>query len=507
MTGIVENKPRDVIPRWRPFKETTALRELGSSLPIQRQWPEHSNSLAQQKADWKKHQSIGHAADLVGSALVLRKSHEARDAAEFLLRNESKISHWVKKLAERALPNYNQDPNPSPPPVLTIKDKAIQQIRKLKPFLRDEPQNPISQIDLAYAYTNLGLNEKASKHIIIATQLAPNNRFVLRSACRFWLHIEQKDKAHDILVKSDRTKHDPWLLAAEIAVGNHIGVKPQLVKKAKKLLADKEFLQLHLSELASAVATIEYSHGHIPHAKKLFAQSLKEPTDNSLAQAVWMSSQENFIILTPNHWLLSHVFEAQARSFVLNKKWEQAVQHCKKWQQDQPFVSDAAIHGSFVAATILEDFQEANNIAQIGLVTNPQNVALLNNAAFALINLGKYDEAKQKLSQIPHSENDSIEYKVAQIATTGLLHYRKQNPQKGRQLYNQARSLAKNQSTLDPTLYARATAFHAIEEYPHRGPDYNQLYNEAIQLLKKYNDTACNILAKKLLALKKEQSR
>ena len=62
-----------------------------------------------------------------------------------------------------------------------------------------------------------------------------------------------------------------------------------------------------------------------------------EPTENSIAQAVWVSSKDNFINLNEDHWLYPNVFEAKARDFFLREKWEQAIEQCKLWQRDQPF--------------------------------------------------------------------------------------------------------------------------------------------------------------------------
>ena len=504
MTGFVEEKPRDVIPRWRTFEETTSLGELGSGLPSQPHRVEYRNSLAQQKVDWKKHQTIGHASDLVGSALFHKEPHEAREAAEFLLRNESKISRWVKELAERCMstPNKNQDTCPHP----TVPGQSFSQgqIKKLRRLLREESKNPIGWVDLSHAFACLGLHEKASQSMTTALQLAPNNRFTLRSASRLWVHLNEIDKAHDILARSDRTPHDPWLMSAEIAVANTRGIRPKFVKEARNLLADKTLSQFHLSELASAVATIEWSHGHNKNSKRFFLLSLMEPTENSIAQAFWVSSKDNFINLNEDHWLHPNVFEAKARDFYLREKWEQAIEQCKLWQRDQPFSSAPGIRGSFIASVILEDFEEAKNIAKTGLTANPKNFLLLNNAAVALINLGEFDEAKKMLSRISPSENDNIQYKVVRMATSGLLQYRTGNIEEGRKLYFDARSLAESQSEYGPILAARAAAFHAIEEFSHQGPNYHQMIDEALQTLKKHDDPACKILADKLTALKSD---
>ena len=45
---------------------------------------------------------------------------------------------------------------------------------------------------------------------------------------------------------------------------------------------------MHISELASALATVEFSENNLRQSKKLIKLSLKEPTENSIAQAIWL---------------------------------------------------------------------------------------------------------------------------------------------------------------------------------------------------------------------------
>ena len=335
-----------------------------------------------------------------------------------------------------------------------------------------------------------------------AVLLEPNNRFVLRSAARLWVHIEQEDRAYHVLIKSDRTPHDPWLLAAEIAVGIVAGVKPRFMKKAQSILSSDRFLKSHISELASAAATLDWKNGYEKRSKRRFKQSLIQPTENSSAQAVWMSGENNFLDLNEQQWLRPNTYEAKAHHFYFNNMWKQAFDQCKLWQLDEPFSSRPGILGSFLASAVLEDFEEAQDIAQISLDANPDDFLLLNNSAYALINLGNYKKAKDVLSKIPQSENNNVENKITKMATTGLLHYRTNEIHRGRQLYTDARLLAETKAKHNPSLAARVAGFHALEEYASQEPNCHQMLNDAIQNLKKYHEPACDTLLNKLEKLK-----
>ena len=385
------------------------------------------NSLVQEIADWKKHQTIGHASDLIGAALVEEKLHEAKDAVEFLLDDRVKASPLAKKLAIRSKHLLDGTKYTAPPP--SSQRELQNQISKLRQLLHEEPKNPIQWVDLSRTYASLGQYKQSTHCMNIAVNLAPNNRFVLRSASRLWIHVNQNDKAYYILVRSDRTPHDPWLLAAEIAVGLAAEKKPKFVKKAQNILTSDKFPPSHISELASSIATLEWNNGAERKSRKLFRQSLIQPTENSIAQAVWVSGKEDLIDLDNDHLQRADAHEAKARNFYFDEVWDQAVEQCKRWQTDEPFSTRPGRLGTYIASVILENFNEAHQIATTALAANPKDPGLLNSSAYALINLGKHEEAEQKLSQIPDTKN--IEHMIPKFATTGLLQYRKNNIQEG----------------------------------------------------------------------------
>ena len=440
MTGFTTNQNRYVIPRWRTLEETASTGELAPStlhLPTPHPAPQHHDPIAKTKATWERCPTVFSASDFIGAAIFYNKPHEALDAIEFLNR-ESAITEPLRESIEFALPNYFNTPPPPPSPALSIKEKAEQRINELRSKLHIEPKRPFTQVDIALAHTILGHTEKAAQHITIAQQLAPNDRHVLRSASRFWLHIKDYDQAHDTLNQSERTPHDPWLMAAEIAIGNHIGITPVYAKKAHTLISDQSLQKSHISELASAVATIDWNHGKIHKAKKMLAQSLEYPTENSLAQAIWIFVQDKSLASNNLPWSLPNAYEAKAHDHYVKKNWKQAVEQCEKWQEDQPFSLGPGLDGSFISMVALNDFQRAKKFTETSLVANPNDPFLINNLTVALINLKEFNEAQKRVSQINPSSTHAAYRElviVAKLATTGLLHYRTGNIEQGRQLY------------------------------------------------------------------------
>ena len=90
-------------------------------------------------------------------------------------------------------------------------------------------------------------------------------------------------------MKSQRLKHDPWLLAAEISSKALMDKNSNYIKHAKAIIKSQNYSAFNLTEIRSAVATSELLNGKIKNARKLFFDSLTDPNDNSLAQAEWAS--------------------------------------------------------------------------------------------------------------------------------------------------------------------------------------------------------------------------
>ena len=504
MTGFTTHQDRHVIPRWRTLESTAKMGEIGPSTlhaTNLQPAPRHHDSITKTKVTWERCPTVFSASDFVGAAIFYNNPHVAIDAIEFLDR-ESAITEPLRESIELALPDYFDTPPLPSKPSLSIRKRAELRVAELRERLHTEPKRPFTQLDLALAHTILGHNEKAAQHVTIAQQLAPNNRHVLRSASRFWLHDKDYDQAHEILTQSDRTRHDPWLMAAEIAVGSFTGKTPLFIKKSHDIISDKSLQKSHTSELASAAATVDWHHGAIHKAKKLFDQSLEIPTENSLAQALWVSSKDDFFDPYINPQTFSSAHEAKAQDHYINKNWKQAVTHCNEWQKDQPFSPAPGVDGSFISIVALKDYNLATQFTENGLTANPDDFMLLNNQAVAFINLDEFEKAQTYLSQINPANTAFHDFATfSKTITTGLLKYRTGNIEEGRQLYQSARSLAETTPFPQSDLLARATATHAIEEFPYQTSNYNQLLNDAFELLERQTTPACDILQQELLDL------
>ena len=494
MAGFSIDKDRKVIPRWRTFDKTLRHGELSSVAPPRVHQQATFDFLAPKIMDWREHQTVGYAADLVGAALTLGREKEAAEAAIFLLQDDLNASPWARELAKRALETPdNTEILPSPEAL--EKPTLYEQVRTLRHLLRTEPRDPIARVELSRTYAILGLREQAERSMTVALQLAMNNRFVLRSASRLWVYLDDPERAHDIIGRADRTCYDPWLLAAEIAIGSIDEKTPRFVKAARRMLSGEKFSPAHISELASAVATLELASGGIKKSKKLFGRSLEYPTENSIAQAAWASRQNNKIRFEDQHLELHNAFEAESWIYYQKSQWEQAVNRCKLWQYDQPFSSRPSIQGSYVSAIALEDYATSEQFANQGIRANPKNAILLNNLAFAHINRGNIEGAKEVLSKVKRLQLSDQEW-VSLQATRGLLEFRDGNADAGRELYSEARSKARKME--DSKLFALASSFYAIEEISQKTPEANSVLSETLHALQQERDPIFRVLERKL---------
>jgi tetratricopeptide (TPR) repeat protein len=404
----------------------------------------------QKVRDWKQNPTLPFASEVVAGAIVLGRESEALDAATFVVAMVDGVPPAVRKVAEQVI-----DPSGS------NAERAEQPIaaRDLRGRLREDPRNSIAWVDLALHHSKVGALRKARRAMDVAVELAPNSRFTLRSAARFFVHVNDPERARYILLRAQSTPTDPWLVASDIAVQAILGKSSDLVKTGRRMLDARAYRPHHLSELASALGTLEMEAHGGREARKLFKKALLEPTENSVAQARWAFHTMGAPELDPAYLVEKESFEAHAWASFYSAIWDSALSASCKWLSDQPFSSRPAVLGSYVAAVWAQDYLEGVRLARVGLQANPGEPMLINNLAFGLASLNKLDDAGKTLEQL---RNRSVEVEVMHLSTSGMIEYRRGRPEAGRTMYLQA--IEKASSPGLARLRARACVFMAIEE-------------------------------------------
>jgi tetratricopeptide (TPR) repeat protein len=448
--GLYENRPsRLVIPRWRDFKDTSRSGELSKDrLKFSPSIP--NISCKKQLDNWNKEKSIGNALELVNSAFVSGELNLAIEAANFILSNCNNEANPAIKVAKLILNNsiLEQDSVFNHNTFDRLEEKIKLKIQDIRKRLNIYPKNAVLWIDYARWNTIIGKFSKAEKCIKIALTLASDNVFILRCAVRFFIHKSKYDVGDNdsvlyalrLIRKNEATKHDPWLMATEISLCTYLNKTSSLMKSGFSLIDAKKFSAFSLSELTSAIATVElYNDGR--KTKKLFSQSLIDPNENSVAQAQWASN------LIEGLSYNSYNFNSHEANSYHNRtleNWEGAFNEALNWLVDEPFSSSPANHASYLASAIVDNNEMSISICNFGLRSNPNDFSLLNNKAYSQAIENLVEQSEATFNQINTNKLTDAE-KVTFLATNGLIYYRKGLIEKGNLLYDEAENLAKKQ--------------------------------------------------------------
>jgi tetratricopeptide (TPR) repeat protein len=479
MSAGIDENDRHIFPRWRSFRATSDLGELTSpAIGHDNDTTDLDVSLAKGIASWEGDPSLWRGLDLLGSAIVAGRLDNF-SALIASIKSNPLAPRISRDLLERTrtpqavqldLPDYEQIPNLV----------AQREIGKRRSQLALVPRDPIEWVELARFYTIAGVNNKAKKAILAALQLAPHNRFVLRSAARFFIHVGDKDEAHNLLSKASTIKEDPWLLASEIAIADSMGKTSRFSRIARKKI-DADVPPSELTELASALGSLEADSGNHRIARRFLRQALVKANENSIAQIQWLNRArlgEAIDVSEANPPLLH---EANAWSYYYKGDFTAARDESLCWLRDQPFASAPASLSSYILAELLADYPTGKAITSAALRSNPADSTLLNNLAVCLIELGELPEAEEILSRLEMEVNDK-KVNAVYKATFGKLAFRKGDIERGRLLYLEAIQEAKD-SNIKATA-ARAAIHLATEEVIADTP----LIGEAIQRLKEYKE-------------------
>lgn len=487
MTVSQGMEERNLVPRWRPFKVSAALGELADKTPT-------GNRSAGISADMEplskftEAPSLHRAADALSLAFSLTDPTPLRPVVEFV--EAANTSSLLAAAAARVRRQLDQVTFDCDDTWFRVEDRQTA-VGKIRDELRRRPRNPTKWVDLALAQTLLGQSGKARRSLSTALSLAPANRFILRSAVRFFIHVEDPEAAQNVL-RETRGSSDPWILAAKIASDEAAGASPTFMKEALMVLSSQNFSSWELSELACTVAHAEFNSGRDKRARKFLDLARTEPTENAAAQLAFESLRGGFIA-KPVHEP-ERRFEAEAIEASGRRDWRGAIESGLKWQNDQPFAVEPAAFLSYVAAVGAERYDIAEQAASTGRLANPQDATIANNLAFALANQGKYDEADTILAHgpIPQNEVETFVYS----ATRGLMAFRRGSLEEGRERYSHA-----VQSCLDLGLTdkaALAASFWAREEVYANTMEAVEVVNRAFALARRAPESDASVVLSRL---------
>ena len=439
-----------MVPRWRTFHVSCSMGLLDGADSLSQRKPLQPapGEIEQLRDAWRRRRSLEHAADLVDAAIVLAKPGLAMDAAEFLLQ-EGGISEASLMLARHVASKESDGPLLDTVPEFS-REVRYTKIAQFRRTLQRWPNNPLVWVDLAREYSNLGQIRPAARALRIGLGLAPDDRHVLRSASRFYLHIRDPERAHYVVSRSLATRKDPWLLAAEIVAAGVSEKGSGLVKVGNRMLASGRFHPRHVSELAGALGTLEHQSGKRRKVRRYFKQALVDPTENTVAQAGWIARHMPDFEVPPESLRVPRAFEAQSWQSAVQEDYERAVALSWEWLKDEPYSTRSALFGSWIASMAIADYDEAERLVVAARLANPEDPRLLAQLFYCQASRGEVGAAESILPRLETAiENDESdrgreEWEVMLHADRGLLAFRQGHVAEGRRLYGEAMRVAKS---------------------------------------------------------------
>ena len=452
-----DNIDRIPVPKWKALDQTPTS-ELASAKGLK---PDHL--VASGRAErayalyerWRASPSLNNALELLDSSLFTEDLGLFSDAASQVLSNQSS-THASKIVAQNIL-----DPRAfrqSRRRAESCSNDVFEKIASNKSELRQNMRNALLHTEQARLYTVIGELDAAEKSFALALGIAPNNRHVLRSYSRFMFHTGETEIARKRLLGTSSIKHDPWLQAAEIALSEVSGVGSNTASIATSAMSQDRVPLEHRSELASALATLEYASGNRKKFKKRLGESLLEPTDNALAQVMWyarepgpdMEIEESFepsILLA-----LRRSREALTYSYLQAKKWKEAVSSFRSWQSEEQFSSHIAVQGSYYAVAFAADHRAAVELCKNAQNANRDSAMLFNNLCVAHRRLGEVEHAETALTSLKSAARNWRE-DPTYLATDATMQFARQSPDLARNHYVKALEICSDRD--DTTLRER----------------------------------------------------
>ena len=424
---------RLLVPRWRSLCVTLSSDELAAPCragALQAESP-HLPDLGRKIKDWSLEPGLITAGEVVGACLVEAQEYRGVNAAMFLTSSTTTPTSFLRHMAEITLERAGtQTGSPQVSKQSVQVEKALWRQRT-----RLYPMNALAWVELALHDVIVGKKKSARRHMLTALKFAPDNRHVLRSASRLFLHLGDPERAYDIIERSHGVESDPWLMAAEVAIAELVNRKPQFVIKGRRMVADDSYDAGQITELAGAIGTLELSDGRRKRARDLFRKSLQSPTGSALAQAEWASPQIGLEPIPLGQLeSMKEAEEAKVFHFLREEQFEKIPQACVAWSRAEPYSARPYEHASG-ASCMIGNHKETLDSTEKGLRIRGKSEILLNNRAFALIHVGRLAEADAALMNI---QKESEKSWFVREANLGLLAMRQGRYSVGRAFYETA---------------------------------------------------------------------
>lgn len=426
-----QDRDRNVIPNWWLYSDATKNRELSSfylktksQLNILHECTIPSSPKNEECIEYLLSVIALNEFDIIDSDILKTLQSSAYPMVKYLAKSDDakpgkKYSHHL--------------------------DKRIiySNISYLKQFIRKYPNNPIPYVDRAFYYTLVSQIDRAEDSMLVAIHLAPNSRYIIRSAIRLFIHSRNLDKLNYTLHKTDMIGYDPWVTASALSAELASKGKPSYAKTAHSLLERRAHSEHSISELSAAYAKYLFDKKKNKLAKTYLDLALKDPNSNTIAQATWMSNRIHNYKYENRSNDIENTSEARMLTHFYKSNWNEAIEYAIKWFSESPYSNRPLMYASSIAMSNLGDYKKAVDILLQGSNSHYANPDYANNLAYAYAHINDTKKAREALSKARHCDyHPDIHYFLR--ATYGMIDYRDNKQEDGfKKYYNVVSSAMK----------------------------------------------------------------
>jgi tetratricopeptide (TPR) repeat protein len=438
VAGGADDKQRRPLPRWRYTSGGVLTAEHEGDPRTPRDSGVDITGLELAAKEFHLEPTVATALELVHAAVAFNDPTSGLAAARYLERHLKRLPEELAGVLAWLSPKSNVDYISEQCSLVDVTSvEAASVVRSTRSRLLRDPRNVLYWLDSARAHAVLGNFEKAEAAMRRAVFLTPNHRLVLRAQARWLFHRKQAELAWRTIKDNPRTSEDPWLMAVEVSLAQVTQQGSVFAKRGRKLLASLAHEPAFVTELASAIGTLEWNAGSHKRGRKLLRQSLIAPTDNVVAQAEWFARADGALVSATSTLERPENMEARYWRALSNGKWDAALAEAVAWQEDEPYASRPAVNASFLAMAFLGEARRAVALARTGLRSNPDNQLLRNNYVVALVYAGQIDDAIRAFNAMSGPLQPDYP-RFTYLATVGLLHQVTGEIDAGRRFFDEA---------------------------------------------------------------------
>ncbi|WP_085918115.1 hypothetical protein [Halomonas sp. CSM-2] len=427
---------RQLIPRWHASRKALSLQypTLKKKNVAINSTNAHDPWLEEARKEWDKKRTVFNAVEL-NVALFMNGMYEDAgylSTLSFLLDNYNMLAPGVKSF-------INSSEEVKGTGLYALESNMTDlSIRNVRGFLKRNPRDVFSWVDMAFYYTVKGEDEKAYKCLKTAWSLNKYIPFVARSFARFLVHKDNPEEALWVLNRSEDSRNNPLLTSAHISIANSFELPSARVNDGKKILKNFSGDMGRVSDLAASLGTIEFENGNLKKAKKMFQASLLVPSENALSQYGWLKQKHGFSI-DEEPSLPDSSIENDANKYYVSGDFSRCRDKLVEFHSFQPFSDASMVDAGYMSLIGLKDPTFVTESLYYKKPKTQMSFGALNNLIVAKLlqnNFHGIESDFKLLAKKAEAREESA--KGIYVATSGLMMFKIGEECKGAELYESA---------------------------------------------------------------------